>query len=79
MNYSINIKSRTCGHYDYDNCDLCLSKVEDADFIPRIGDTLVLPHRIEGRTKRERYLVNNVEIAIYEYGTFYTVYVIKIS
>jgi len=74
MDYNISIKDGVSGHFDYDRCDLCLIKIEDAEVLPRIGDTISL--------KSEKYLVKDVQHTVAQYKDdsvklFYTVYVMK--
>lgn len=89
MTISINIKSGTGGHYDYDNCDLCIKEIKDNNYpIPRIGESIdIWEDNDEKRTNSKgvilktyhQYLVSDVRywIADEKYGV--TVYVIPIG
>lgn len=90
MNISINIKSGTGGHYDYDGCDLRVKEINQENFpIPRIGETLLLLEDNDGKNTNAKgtilkeyheYLITNICYWIIDdnsYGVI--VYVIPIG
>ena len=79
--YTVNVKSGTNGHYDYDNCDLRLAEVPSNN-IPRVGDILNLVP--DGKEFPSDYLVREVKFVLVnggqhrDFGEYIKVYVINI-
>jgi hypothetical protein len=89
MNISINIKSGTGGHYDYDGCDLCIKEIRDDKFpIPRIGESIDISEENDEKKTNSKgevfktfhqYLVTDVRYWIGENSHGVTVYVVPIG
>ncbi len=74
MNYSVYIKSGTCGWFDYDGCDQIIKKVIGAVVLPNKGDVLEMSEE----KRLVRYMVTEVKHSLMDHCVYYSIYVIKI-
>jgi hypothetical protein len=73
MTFSVCIKSGTSDHYDYDNCDLVLAKINNCE-VPNKHDVIKLNYT-------DKYFVTEVNRSFIcvddKWNEYITVYVIK--
>lgn len=79
--FTVLIKSGTCGHFNYDGCDMLVAEIPSSN-IPRKGDILEFGDN-ENR-KIKRYLVTEVQRVYnfkndkHDFGEWINVYVIVV-
>lgn len=79
MKFSICIKSGTCGHEDYDQCDLLVKENIETDQLPTNGEYISLSEKDKnGWWIETKYLVMEVVRSYVNDKEFNTVYVIKV-